>query len=571
MIPLYFRLMVVNKNERDWQFLARPEIVKNRLSVEEIVGILLENRGLKTQGEKEEFFNPTHPDNLTLPGVGIDSREVDRAINRIKKAVDSGEMIVVYGDYDVDGISGAGILFESLFLLSKNVHPHLPERFKEGYGLNPLSVEQLKKSHPGLGVIITVDNGISAHAGVEKAGRLGIDVIILDHHHKKGKDPKSFATVYTEEIGGAEIAWIFARELRRKLKIEDSELKRGNGLELAAMGTIADMLPLVGPNRSFAWHGIKALRATTRPGLIALFRQSGIEEKNIGPYEVNYVIAPRLNAMGRLELAIDSLRLICTASEERGKNLAEHLGRVNTKRQGIQEEILLHARNMVGSLPESKVLVLADESYHEGVVGLAAARLAEEFNRPAVVLWKSEGICKGSARSIPGFDLFAALTKVSDLLVSWGGHKAAAGLTLKTSNLEVFTKQFARVSEPLLTDDILERKLKIDVQLGFESLSRDLLLRVKEFDPTGMGNPAPVFATENVSVRDKRAVGRDWSHLKLQLNQGVRTFDAIAFKMGPLFEKLSVDSQLDIAYNLEEDNWNGRSKIQLKIKDIKIK
>ncbi len=561
----------MNKAERDWQVLAREKEIKNRLGVEEIVDVLLENRGLVTESQKQEFFNPVHPDNLSLADVGINPREVEKAIKRIKKSVDFQERIVVYGDYDVDGISGTGIVFETLRAITKKIDPHLPNRFTEGYGLNPDSVEKLKKDHSDLGIIITVDNGIAALAGVEKARSLGIDVIILDHHNRGEEVPEAFATIYTQEIGGAEIAWIFARELRRKLKIEDSVLTKGNGLDLAALGTIADMMPLVGPNRSFALHGIRALRETTRPGLDALFKQAGISAKDIGTYEINYMIAPRLNAMGRLEHAIFSLRLLYAPSPESVGDLAGILGRTNEDRQKMQEEMLLHARGVVGNTSESRVLVLAHETYREGVVGLVAARLAEEFNRPAVVLWKSKDISKGSARSIPGFDLYAVLSKLKSHLLSFGGHEAAAGLTLETAKLEIFAREFARVSEPLLTDEVLGRKLRVDVRLSFESLSPGLLARLKEFAPTGVGNPAPVFVTEDIVVKDKRTVGHDWSHLKLLLKQGGRTFDAIAFKMGFLFERISEGSRIDVAYNLEENNYNGRNRMQLKVKDIKIK
>jgi single-stranded-DNA-specific exonuclease len=536
---------------------------------ESISETLLANRGIKTQKQKKEFFNPTHPNKLTLKGVGINSKEVNKAILRIKKAAKKEEMIVVYGDYDVDGICGTGTLFETLFLLTKQVHPHLPERFSEGYGLNPKSVVQLKSIHPNLGLIITVDNGISAFSGVEKARQLGIDVVLLDHHQKKQKTPKAYACVYTKEIGGSEIAWIFCREVRRKLKIKDSALKRGDGLELAALGTIADMLPLIGPNRSFAWHGIKALRQTVRPGLLALFEQAGISKETIGPYEINYMISPRLNAAGRLEHAIDSLRLICTSSPQRARELAQHLGRVNARRQGVQEEIVLHARASVEKFSKSKVLVLAHESYHEGVVGLAAAKLAEEFGRPTVVFWKGEEISKGSARSIPGFDLVGALSKVEDLLLSWGGHKAAAGLSIQTAKIEAFSKEFARVSAPLLTDDILTRSLKIDVEIGFGGLTSQLLEIIKSFEPTGAGNPTPVFTTREVNVVDARAVGVGGKHLKLRLSQEGNEFGAIAFSQAESFSKLSPEKKIDIVYTFSENTWNSQTNMDLKIKDLK--
>ena len=564
-------------NQRKWEILSklgRPALPagrqKSKVKTEEIIDALLKNRGIKSSKERKEFFNPRHPKDLTLRELGISKSQVVKAIQRIREAIKKEQIIIIYGDYDVDGICGTGILFETLYLLHKNVRPHLPDRFSEGYGLNPDSVVKLKDNHSKLGVIICVDNGISAFTGVAKAKELGIDVIIVDHHYRKKGTLKSFATVYTKKITGAEIAWIFAREVRKKLNIKDSQLTKGNGLELAALGTIADMLPLLGPNRSFAWHGMKALRQTSRLGLLALFEEARIVKEKIVSYEVNYIISPRLNAAGRLENATDSLRLICTGSRERANELSQHLGRVNTRRQGIQEDIVLHAKNLVAASSAGKVLVLADESYHEGVVGLAAAKLVEEFGRPAIVFAKGAEISKGSGRSVSGFDLVSALSKVGKHLISWGGHKAAAGLTISTKKIEVFAKEFAKVADPLLTDEILERKLKIDLELEFAGLTREFLNIIKQFEPTGAGNPAPDFATNGVTVLTARAVGVDGKHLKLKLEKGGFSFDAIAFSRGDLYPFLSPDKKIDIAYSLAENTWNGQTKIQLKIRDIKI-
>lgn len=548
-----------------WHILSKQKTKK--LSQENIINTLLKNRGLISKKEKEEFFKPSQPKDISVKSLGIKESEVKKATERIKKAAKKGETIIIYGDYDVDGISGSGILFETLYRLTKNVHPHLPDRFTEGYGLNPESIEKLKKDHSDLGVIISVDNGISAYAGVEKANELGIDVIITDHHRRGKKDPKAFAILYTDKISGAGVAWFLARELRKRLTLPLPSW--GDGMDLAALGTIADMVSLIGPNRSLAYHGLAALGKTSRPGLLALFEEARVDPSIIDAYSVGHLIAPRLNAAGRLETALDSLRLLCTLKKDRARELAHHLGVTNLRRQKIQEEIILSARQLVLKLPERKVLVVADENYHEGVIGLAASRLAEEFHRPSIVISKGKK-AKGSARSIPGFDIIAAIEKLGDILISAGGHSMAAGFVIETKNIKIFTERLEEVSQAALTDEILERKLKLDMEIAFSDITFKLLKKIQEFDPTGVGNPGPGFVTRKVEVLDSRVVGGDGAHLKLVLAKDGITFDAIAFRQAVLYKSLSPAQTVDIAYSISEDTWNGGEKIQLKIKDIKI-
>ncbi|MEK7112130.1 MAG: DHHA1 domain-containing protein, partial [Patescibacteria group bacterium] len=324
---------------------------------------------------------------------------------------------------------------------------------------------------------------------------------------------------------------------------------------------------LVGPNRSFAKHGLVALNRTRRLGVNALLEESGLVKGSLGPYEVGFIIAPRINAMGRLVHAIDSLRLLCTKNTEQAKKLAKLLNSTNFERQRIVEEVVLHARSSVG---EGKgIIILAHESYHEGVIGLAASRLVEEFYRPAIVISKKGEVAKASARSISGFNIIEAIRKLEDLLLEGGGHPMAAGFSIKTARIEEFSKRINEVSGKLLTDEILTKRLRIDLEIGFADLGRELLKLIESFEPTGLGNPAPTFAVRGVLISEARVVGRDGRHLKLKLEEGGRALDGIAFGLAGIYPGLSPETKIDIAFNLEEDTYNGNSKLQLKIKDIR--
>jgi len=549
--------MVKNIKVRRWEILGKTS--QKTPTLEEIEKILLKNRGIVKPKDKKEFFQPTHPQKLSLKDLGISPDQVKKVRQRIAKAQKSGELVIVYGDYDADGICGTAVLWERLHSLHLNVLPYIPERFSEGYGLNEKSIKRLKEENPNLGLIITVDHGIVAGAKVEVAKALGIDVVVTDHHEPGKKKPKPFALVHTTKISGSAVAWILAREIKPS----------NEGLELVAIGTIADQLPLIGPNRAFAKHGLDALRSSQRLGLNALFQEAGIVKDTIGPYEVGFIIAPRINAMGRLTHAIDSLRLLCTKNRERAVDLARLLSRTNLERQRIVEEVVLHAKGE--TLKKKGVIILAHESYHEGVIGLAAAKLVEEFYRPAIVISKKGDIAKASARSISGFNIIAAIRQIEDLLIEGGGHPMAAGFSISTGKIKEFSKRLDEISIPLLTEEILTKRLKIDLKIGFANLGQKLLTLVDSFEPTGLGNPAPVFLTEGVGVVDARVVGRDSTHLKLTLMEGENKLEAIAFGLGGLYTSLSPDAKIDIAYALEENTFNGNTNLQLKIKDIKLK
>ena len=516
-----------------------------------IIDILLKNRGIKN---KKEFFEPVDPQKIKLKELGINDKSVKKAIDRLKEAKKKGEHAMIYGDYDADGICATAIMWEALHGYGLNVLPHIPDRFEEGYGLNADSILKLKTQDPKLKLIVTVDNGIVANKAVEEANRLGINVIIVDHHAKGDKKPATGYMFHSTAVCGSALAWFFARELGT-----------GDGLELAAIGTIADQMPLMGTNRSLVKFGLEKLNKTKRLGLKALINDSRVEK--VGTYEVNYVIAPRINAMGRLAHGLDSLRLLCTKRADKARELSRLLDRTNFERQGIVEKVVVRARREV---TDQKIIVLAHESYHEGVIGLAAGKLVEEYYRPAIVFSKKDKVSKASARSVSGFNIIENIRKLSDLYLEGGGHPMAAGFSIETKNIELFAKKINEISESLLTDEILERKLKIDMEINFSDITWGLFESLLAFEPIGSGNPAPAFVTKRVEILDSRPVGRESKHLKLKLKQDEHVFDAIYFGGGEIYSTLTPDSKADAVYTLADNTWNGRRSLQLRVRDLKV-
>jgi single-stranded-DNA-specific exonuclease len=542
-------MFVMTNQLKKWELLNKEKPAGK----DEIVSILLKNRNIKNANE---FFEPKDPNKIGIKELGIKDESIKKAIKRIKQAKNKKEQVIVYGDYDADGITATAIMWEALHNFGLDVLPHIPDRFDEGYGINAESVKNLKLKIKNLKLIVTVDNGIVAYGGIEKAKELGIDVIVTDHHQKGEKKNGAFSVIHSTLVCGSALSWFFAKELGFT-----------NGLELAAIGTVADQMPLVGVNRSIVKYGLTELNKTKRPGLRAIFDSSKIE--SVGTYEINYIIAPRLNAMGRLAQGVDSLRLLCTKNLSKAKELSELLDKTNLNRQKMVEEVVLSVFSNTRDKPLQKVIVVAGETYHEGVIGLAAGKLVEEFYRPAIVLSTKGKISKASARSISGFNIIEAIRNVN-LHLEGGGHPMAAGFSIETDKIDKFTKEINKYTDKLLTAELLEKKLRIDCEVGFEQLNYDLLTKLQKFDPTGLGNPGATFLTKQVELVSAKTVGREAKHLKLKLKQDEHFFDSIFFGGGEMYSKLPTGTKVDIVYSLEDNSWNGYKNLQLKIRDIKV-
>lgn len=540
--------------EKRWEIKTTKKIKDE----DELLNVLLSNRDIKTKQKKEEFLNPKSPQEYSVHDVGIDKKNLNKAIERIKKAISTGEEILVYGDYDADGICGTAIMWEALDRLHAKAIPYIPNRFEDGYGLNVHSIKKLKDKHPNLKLLITVDNGIVAFDGVDKANDLGIDVIITDHHASKEKMPKAHSIVHTTQTSGSGVAYLFAQEFINKTISSD------NSVELATIGTVADQLPLLDFNRSLVKHGLLSLSKTQRIGLKKLFVVSGLLGKPIGTYEVNFMIAPRINASGRMAEGMDALRLLCTRNMGRAQSLAEQLNSINLDRQNTVEEALKLAEQDF-SQKESSVIVLSSQSYHEGIIGLIASRIVEKYYRPTIVLSVKGEIAKASARSIAGFNIIDAIRFHEDLILEGGGHEMAAGFSINITNIELFTNKINEYAKPLLSNEVLDRKVKIDCLLDFHLINQKAYNILRSLEPHGTGNPAPLFASKNVKVVSQKLVGKESNHLKLVLESENKKINAMIFNQSETIES----EFIDVAYRMSENTWNGNTSIEMMIKDFR--
>lgn len=398
----------------------------------------------------------------------------------------------------------------------------------------------------------------------------GLDVIITDHHQKPKALPESYATVWTDKISGAGVAWVLAKELTTGYGLQTT-----NHLDLVAIATIADMIPLKGFNRSLVKFGLGQLNQTQRPGLLSLMEVAGLESGKIGVYEVSFIIAPRLNASGRIEHALDSLRLLCTRDPSRARLLAQKLNQVNQERQRLTEEAFIHARSLVEE--KTNLIFISHPSYNEGVIGLVAGRLTEEFYRPTIVVSEGKTYSKGSARSINGFNIIEAIRTSENLLVDCGGHPMAAGFTIETIRLAEIKSRLLETVQKEITPQQLKKTLKIDCEIDLSDIDWPFYGGVKKFEPFGFGNPEPVFLTRGVKIKDLRLLGNDNRHLKLLIeppNHAPYTlhptlFSAIGFGFGDWGQKLKIGDRVDLAYTILVNSWNGEERLQLKIKDIR--
>ncbi|TSC54226.1 MAG: single-stranded-DNA-specific exonuclease [Microgenomates group bacterium LiPW_31] len=534
------------------------KILHKKGKTEDIVKILLGNRGLKTKKQQQEFLNPKDPYKLTTKEVGISPLQITKAVKRIKKAIKKKEKIIVYGDYDTDGACATAIIWEVLHSLGANVMPFIPAR-EEGYGMKVERIEKLAKDEVTL--LITVDQGIIANQQVEHAKKLGIDVIITDHHTPGKEKPKAYSIVHTTKLSGSGVSWFLAKKLGKP------------GLDLVTIGTVSDVMPLLGANRAIVYHGLSDVRKTKRLGLKELYKMARIIPENIGTYEIGFIIGPRLNAAGRMDDPMESLRLVCTKDRKRAQDLAQLLDQKNRQRQRLMDQTTLHARELWLKEDGKSVLIFVNhESYQEGIVGLVAGKLMEEFYRPAIIVARGKEFSRASARSIEEFNIVEAIRACADILGPHGGHPRAAGFTVETSKIEILRNRLIKIAEEKLDKEKLAPVLKIDTEIDPQDLNFTLYQQIQRLSPFGEGNPQPVFASRKVEVIEAKTVGNGGRHLKLRItsHHSPATFDAIAFGMASLYSQLSPEKPIDIAYNVWVDKWNGQRRLQLKIKDLKV-
>lgn len=529
----------------------------NKTKNQNILEMLLENRGIKTKKEKEEFLNPPDPHTLTPKDVGIDSGQLRKAIDRMNKAIKNKEKIIVYGDYDSDGVCATAILWETLWETKANAMPFIPTR-EEGYGMKKERLDEFIKS--GVSLVITVDQGIVAYEQAEYAKKIGLDLIVTDHHLPGEKKAKTFATIHTTSLCGAAVSWFLANQIKK------------TDLDLATIGTITDLMPLTGINRSIVYHGLIHLRNTKRLGLQELFKAAGINLVNIGTYEIGFIIGPRINAAGRMEDPMDALRLVCTKKFSQAMELAQKLDSQNRERQSLTEEMTKVAKNMwLEEGRDGKLIFVYKEEWEHGIVGLVAGRLVEEFYRPAIVVAVEGEFSRASARSINGFDMIGAIrASCFDILGSHGGHPMAAGFTVETKLLEEVKKRLTEYAEKNLTEDSLVKSIKVDIELSLDDVNFNLFENLRKLEPFGLGNSEPVFVSRGLVVKEAKLVGREGKHLSFYFKSPVSNvfIRGIAFNMGNIFPQIKPEKVIDVVYNLLLDEWNGDKRLQLRIKDV---
>lgn len=504
--------------------------------ISDIIETLLSNRGLTDDSARQLFFHPTPPDKLPSP---FDSSP---AIDLINLHIMQHDPIFVYGDYDVDGICSTAILWETLHANYANVLPFIPHREKDGYGLSTSGLDQCLAK--GAKLIITVDNGIVAHEQIAYCRSRGCDIVVIDHHEPVDTLPKANALLHSTTSCAAGLTWLFCR---------DFSGVNSEHLALVAMATICDIVPLLNQNRSFAKYGLSELRSTTRPGLQAIFGEASIKASDIGTHEVGFILGPRLNAMGRLEHAIDSLRLLCTKDPHQAQSLAKLLGDTNRTRQDETKAAVDHALSHVVI---DDILIVSDSSYNPGIIGLIAGKLTEKYYRPSIAISIGEFESKASARSIPGFHITNHIRKYSNQLINVGGHAMAAGFTVSNDHL---LSLLSHLSHADISPDLLVKQSRVDCEVPLELISLDLYNQIQDFAPFGLANPTPVFKTTKVELKFPKRIGKQQQHLKFKVGD----YDAIAFNYPG-----DPPQTADIIYSLDLNTWNNQSTLQLIVKSI---
>ncbi|WP_152391745.1 single-stranded-DNA-specific exonuclease RecJ [Paenibacillus guangzhouensis] len=555
----------------------QPEQVQRlaeETGVSSFIAQLLIVRGIDTVEQVEMFLRGSLTD-LHDPFL---LKGMTAAVERIERALEQGEKIRIYGDYDADGVSSTSLMIELFRALGANFDTYIPHRMTEGYGMNIPAMDHAAEH--GVQLIVTVDTGISAVDQIAYANQLGIDVVVTDHHEPPEILPNAVALVNPKihdcpypfkGLAGVGVAFKLAHALLGRVP---EEL-----LEFVTLGTIADLMPLNGENRILVRYGLERMRRSTNLGVRALFETADMKLPQIGSTQVAFAMAPRINASGRLEHAMQAVELLTTRDPGQAKQLAVHLDALNRARQDLVEEITVEAVQQLelkmassqdGALP--KVIVLAGEGWNVGVIGIVASKILERYYRPTLILGidAETGMCKGSARSIEGFNLYEALTECSELLDHYGGHEAAAGLTMERDHLAAFEARMISLAERCITAEHEMASIEIDLECKLSEATVAFIESLEELAPFGMANPAPRVKMRGLRLKESRQIGQEKQHLKLTLAEGRLELDAISFRNGPLAGLMNDEAVLDLVGELQINEWNGRRKAQLLVQDLAV-
>lgn len=554
--------------------------LSDKLGVPEVVTQVLVNREITNLEQAKTFLDPK----LTELIPAEKTPGITEAVEQVAKAVQNKEKITIYGDYDVDGITGIAILWQLLRVLGANVDFYIPHRVDEGYGLNEEAVKQIAED--GTSLLITVDCGATAVDTAKFAKQLGMDMIITDHHQFHDTLPEAAAIVHpgidptyeNQDAAGAmmafKLAWAVANKFNKGRRLAP-ELRNFmiNATSLAAMGTIADIVDLRGENRILTSYGLKTLPQSSLCGIQALIEKAGLKDKGLDSFDIGFRLAPMLNAAGRMGHARLAVELLTSDSEIRAAKIAEYLKSQNDQRRRCERKIFKQACELINQKglnhPDRKSIVLADDGWHTGVIGIVASRIVEKFYRPTIMLNTANGIAQGSGRSIEGFDLLAAIKSCSDHLERFGGHKMAAGITIHPEKIEDFASALEEYTQSNSGKTRTCDYIEIDKLAQLEEFDSDTVRQLEKLEPFGMGNPEPVFATKGVRLAaPPRRVGSKGSHLQMTVTDNTSTVKCIGFRFGQMEKKLLETDFFNIAYRPQMNHYNGSSSVQLVISDI---
>jgi single-stranded-DNA-specific exonuclease len=537
------------------------------------------NRGIKTAGQLDSFLNPR----LTMLADPFDLPGMAKAVRRIADAVQSGERIFIHGDYDADGVTATAIVMDALKKLGSEPRYHIPAR-AFGYGLGSEGIKKAKESKASL--IITVDCGITSFEAVSAANSIGIDVIVTDHHepvrdttsaNPAGRFvlPDAFTVVNPKleqgpspsaDLSGAGVAFKLAQALLGNSLDNVLEL-----IDLAALGTAADVVPVVGDNRIILKEGLKLIQSGVRPGIKALKEVAGIKPGSMRTTALHFMLIPRINAAGRIADANDVVKLLLTDSDDEAMRLAEWLNGLNVRRQEIGESVFSEAMDMLqasGIGPEGTgAIVVCKEGWHRGVLGIVAAKMTEIFYRPSFILSVEAGVARGSARSIPSFDIYHGLSRCNELLMTFGGHKQAAGLSLSSGDIDSFRDMISRLVLETVAEDDMVPVLRIDAPLKLSDVTADFVREITCLEPFGYGNEEPVFGAKRLEIVQSRIVGNN--HLKMYLKQNGKGIDSIGFDLGGMLDEVGPGAMVDAAFVPMMNEWDGGRNLQLNLKSVR--
>lgn len=564
--------------EKTWLFLddINPAFSSKEINSEIIK--ILSNRGIKTEKEALEFLNPTY-ENLADPNLLPD---MEKAVQKVVKAIREKKKIAVYGDYDVDGVTATAILVRFFMTVGVDVIYYIPTRLDEGYGLHCSAIQDLKEHD--IDLIITVDCGTTAIEEVLFAKSIGVDIIITDHHSlmvKNGAEkipqtevinPKRGSSADSSyNLAGVGVAFYLIRAIQAyfpdKLLLGQEKWY----LDLVSLGTICDVVPLLRDNRILVAYGLKVLSKSRNKGVRALAEISETDLESIDSYKVGFVLGPRLNAAGRLKSAQQSLKLLLTEDANEAELIAKELNKINLQRQEITEKIVLEAREIIkeNNYQKNKIFVLAKKDWPAGVVGIAASRLVEEYSRPVLIMEEDGEELKGSARSIKGFDITKALSNCSECFLHFGGHAQAAGFRLKKEHFLLLEEKLIKITNREIHEVDLVPIVTIDDKLLIKNITQKLAKELSKMEPYGTGNNKPVFVIEKVRIDDLKLVGNTKDHLKVVVDDRGDTINGIAFRYGSVCD-LQKGDQVSLAFSVEINEWKNQKKIDLHIIDIKV-